>query len=164
MQRQGGFFGKSRHAPVSAIDIKRNNANNDQPTNHRPPGVGPENTTGGNMMPHGNANLTPLGKPGNANLTPLGKPGNANLTPLGQPGTRQNLGSNDTQPQITAPISHETSQPALKPVVNAQQINDASQRAGHEAADKERDANRPRKSVMRKVIMFIQGTVSIYTP
>ena len=128
MQRQGGFFGKSRHAPVSAIDIKRNN---EQTMNHRPPGVGPESATGGNMTPLGNANLTPLGKP--------------------NPGSRQNLGTNDTQPHATAPISHEPTHLAPKAAVNAQVNNDTNQRVGNESTDKERDANRPRKSVMRKV-------------
>ena len=127
MQRQGGFFGKSRHAPVSAIDIKRNNANNEQTTNHRPPGVGPESATGGNM-------------------TPLGIPNH---------GSRQNLGATDTQPQVTAPISHESSHLPPKPASNAQANNDTSQRVGNEVSDKDRDANRPRKSVMRKVNMSI---------
>ena len=128
MQRQGGFFGKSRHAPVSAIDIKRNN---EQTMNHRPPGVGPESATGGNMTPLGNANLTPLGKP--------------------NPGSRQNLGASDTQSQVTAPISHEPTHLAPKAAVNAQVNNDTNPRVGNESTDKERDANRPRKSVMRKV-------------
>ena len=126
MQRQGGFFGKSRHAPVSAIDIKRNNAISDQPANHRPPGVGPQSATGGNM-------------------TPLGNP-NHNV--------RQNLGSNDTQPQVTPQISHEPPHSAPKSVGNAQLTNDSNQRAGNEATDKDRDAARPRKSVMRKVMIL----------
>ena len=123
MQRQGGFFGKSRHAPVSAIDIKRNNAINDQPANHRPPGVGPESATGGNMTPLGNPNHT----------------------------SRQNLGSNDTPPQVTPQISHVPSQSAANSGGNAQLTNDSNQRAGNDATEKERDAARPRKSVMRKV-------------
>ena len=67
------------------------------------------------------------------------------------PGSRQNLGANDTQPHATAPISHEPTHLAPKAAVNAQVNNDTNQRVGNESTDKERDANRPRKSVMRKV-------------
>ena len=124
MLRQGGFFGKSRHAPVSTVDLKRNAGAADTPINHKPPGVGPQSATGGN-------------------LTPLGPPIHVQ---------RPALNSNETQPAPQTPqISHETPPPVMKGTMTAPTAVDPNRSGSYETAEKDREGTRPRKSVMRKV-------------
>ena len=137
MLRQGGFFGKSRHAPVSSIELKRNSGVGEPPPMQRPPGVGPQSATGGNLQP-------------------LGTPIHAQ---------RQSISAETQSQPTTAQISHETVQPqTMAKVAGSNQVVGDSTRSGSfETTDKEsRDGTRPRKSVMRKVILrsfYIQNPI-----
>jgi len=129
MLRPGGFFGKSRHAPVSSVDLKRNSGSGDLPPTQKPAGAGPQSATGGNLQPLGTPNPT----------------------------QRQSISANETPSQAsTAQISHESSpsQTLVKVAGSNQVVGDTTRSGSYETTDKEsRDGTRPRKSVMRKVII-----------
>ena len=126
MLRPGGFFGKSRHAPVSSVDLKRNTIS-DPSTTQKPAGIGPQSATGGNLQPLGTPNHT----------------------------QRQSISVNETPSQATtAQIPHESapSQTVVKLTGSNQVVGDTNRSGSYEATEKEsRDGTRPRKSVMRKV-------------
>lgn len=124
MLRPGGFFGKSRHAPVSSVDLKRNTGSGDPPPTQKPAGA--QSATGGNMQPLGTPTHT----------------------------QRQSISANETQ-ATAAQISHESSQNVVKVAGSNQVVGDTTRSGSYEATDKEsRDGTRPRKSVMRKVIIW----------
>ena len=129
MLRQGGFFSKSRHAPVSSMDLKRNAVSGAElppSSQHRTLGFGnsgPQSATG-------------------ANLQPLGIPNH-------HPQVQQALNPNDATQQQGQSAPSSQNLPAL-----SSQVKGGTPAGGAgETFDKEsRDGTKPRKSVMRKVI------------